>query len=465
MPTFHLITLGCAKNRVDSEILLADLLARGLKPTDQAEGADLIVVNTCAFIQPAVQEAIDHLLSAAELKKKGAVRFVVGLGCLPARFGRSLAREMIEVDLFVASSALSAAGRKIEDLLAGRRLPRLVLARERFLNQADTPRILTTPPGSAYFKVAEGCPNRCSFCTIPAIRGRLRSRTIRDVLAEVTRLSLAGVREANLIAQDLTAYGQDLEPPVALKDLIKALEAAPQGPEWIRLLYLNPARIDEDFLDVVASARRVLPYLDVPLQHVSPRLIKKMSRRLPAQDLLSWVARIRERLPGVVLRTTFLLGFPSETEAEFEGLLDFAAQAELDHVGGFTYWAEEGTPAARLEGQVPLALAQERLARLMALQQRINLEKNKKRRGETIPVLVEGLHPESDLLLVGRAWFQAPEVDGQVIIRRGRGRPGCIQPASIVAAQPYDLIAELKSTKTRNKPRASLTDPKASPRA
>lgn len=444
MTYFHLTTLGCAKNRTDTEVVLADLISRGFNPVEELAQAEIIIVNTCAFIQPAVEESVDHLLKAAELKKSGKARLVVGLGCLPERYGPDLPGEMAEVDLFVGASAVGQAGRRIQDLVAGRRQPQLIRSRPRFLYGAATPRTLTTPPGTAYVKIAEGCPNRCAFCTIPAIRGRQQSRSLDDIAAEVANLADKGISEINLAAQDLTAYGRDLDPPASLAGLLKILSELEPAPPWIRLLYLNPARVDQELLDIAAASENILPYLDLPLQHAVGRLIKKMGRRPPAKDLLGWLENIRTSLPGAILRTTFMVGYPTESEDEFEALLEFIGQARFDHLGAFTFWPEEGVRAAALPGQVPQRLAQERLERLMALQAEISLANNRAWEGQRVDVLVEGRHPESDLLLTGRAWFQAPEVDGSIIIRAGTGHPGRIQPARIVEAHTYDLVAELE---------------------
>jgi len=454
LPTFHLISLGCAKNRVDSEVVLADLLARGFEPREDPDGADLIIVNTCAFIRPAVEEALDHLLQAAQLKRAGRAGRVVALGCLPQRYGRDLVRGLPEVDLFVDAAALDRAGQSIAALAQGSLRARRVSSRSRFLYSSATPRALTSTPGSAFVKIAEGCPNRCAYCTIPAIRGRQKSRSVGDIVKEVTNLHQHGVQEVNLVAQDLTAFGRDLRPRESLAGLLRALEAAAQGPAWIRLLYLNPARLDGELLELLASAGRVLPYLDLPLQHAVPRLIRKMGRRPPGPDLLAWIEGLRERLPGAVLRTSFIVGYPGETEADFEALLDFAARARFDHLGGFVFWPEEGTRAARLPGRVPEEIARARLDLLLKQQQRISLELNRARLGQRLEVLVEGVHPESDLLLAGRVWFQAPEVDGQVIIRAGQGHPGRLQPARVVAAQAYDLVVELKGRSRKAGPAA-----------
>ncbi len=443
MSTFHFISLGCPKNRVDSEIVVADLLARGFRSLDEPEGADVIVVNTCAFIKPAVDEAIDTLLAAAELKREGSVKRVVGLGCLPQRYGLEVAEEMEEIDLFITAKALDQAADRIMALVGGDEAGRFTDSEAGFLYDCRTDRALTTPSGSAYVKIAEGCPNRCAYCTIPDIRGPQRSRGIEDIIAEIDSLYQGGVREVNLVAQDLTAYGRDLSNKPSLADLLRAVGADDEGPPWIRLLYLNPGLITDEILEIVADTDRILPYLDIPLQHSEPRLIRAMNRRPPGDDTLAWVGKIRAKLPGVVLRTSLMVGFPGETEAEFQALLKFIEKARFDHLGAFTFCPEQGTRAADMTGRVPEDTALARLDQVLQLQQEISLKKNQARVGREVEVLVEGLHPESDLLLSSRAWFQAPEVDGMTIIRFGQGKPGKIQRARIVEAQTYDLVAEL----------------------
>ena len=443
MSNYFLISLGCAKNRVDSEVVLADLDRLGLTRSDRADQADVVIVNTCSFIQPAVEESIDHLLEAAQLKEAGRTGAVVCLGCLPERYGRELVDEMDEIDLFIPSGALDRAAELIVDLMERRPTDRLVGYDQRRDLPAAADRILTTAPGSAYLKISEGCPNHCTYCTIPAIRGPQRSRNIEDAVAEAAGLARAGVREINLVAQDLTAFGQDLDRPAELVDLLTALEEVEPGPDWIRLLYLNPGLIDDRLLERIASSRRILPYLDIPLQHLLPRLIKKMGRRPPEDDPIAWLGRLREAVPGAALRTTIMVGFPGETDRDFEELLDLVARARFDRLGCFAYSPEEGTPAATMPGAVDPETALERQDRLMELQGEISRELNQALVGSEIDVLIEGEHPESDLLLIGRAWSQAPEVDGQTIIAAGVGSPGTISPALVVEAHEHDLVVHL----------------------
>lgn len=446
---FHLISLGCAKNRVDSEIVLADLMDKGHRPVDDPEAAELILVNTCAFIQPAVDEAIDTLLEAARFKEEGRARFLIGLGCLPQRYGQDLSAEMSEVDLFIPPASLASAGLMIQNLIGtapggdGGASDDLLFGGEPFLYRADTPRALSTSPGSAYVKIAEGCPNRCTYCTIPSIRGAQHSRTVDDVLTELAALAAEGVVEANLVAQDLTAFGSDLDLPGALIELIKGLDGLETAPRWVRLLYLNPALVDDDLLAAAAASERVIPYLDVPLQHAAPGMMKRMGRRPPGPDMVEWAHELRRKVPGVALRTTVMVGFPGETEEDFQMLMDFIRRARIDHLGAFAFCPEQGTPAARMGDIVNPETAAGRLDLVLEAQAGVSAAINRERVGQTVDVLVEGPHPESDLLLSGRARFQAPEVDGGVIITAGQGRPGRIQPGRIVEAHQYDLVVEL----------------------
>lgn len=443
MPSFHFISLGCPKNRVDSEVVVAGLVDRGFEPRDEPQGADVIVINTCAFIQPAVEEAIDHLLQAAELKKSGETGWVVGLGCLPQRYGAELGEELAEIDLFVCSSALGGAAQSIAELIGGRRPGSFLTSADRFLYSSDSPRALTTGGGSAYVKIAEGCPNKCSYCTIPSIKGRQKSRPLEDILREVESLGRSGVREINLVAQDLTAYGRDLADRPSLSQLLKGLDRLEEAPEWIRLLYLNPGLVDDELLRFIAGSKRILPYLDIPLQHSVPRMIRAMNRRPPGEDTLAWIGHIRELIPEVVLRTSLMVGFPGETEADFEAMLEFVERAGFDHLGAFSFCPEEGTPAAGLPDQIPEEVALARLDRLLAIQKKVSRAGNEARVGSLVEVLVEGRHPESELLLTARSWFQAPEVDGVTIINEGQGTVGSLQIARIVEAHDFDLVAGL----------------------
>jgi ribosomal protein S12 methylthiotransferase len=439
--TFHLVSLGCAKNRVDSEVILAGLLAAGYRLEQDSSRARVIVVNSCSFIESAVQESIDTILELAQAKEKGACRLLVVTGCLPQRYGKQLAEAMPEVDLLLGTGAFHRL-----PLLLSRRQPgdpqEIHLEPPRFLMDSETPRVLSGPFYSAYLKVAEGCSNRCAFCTIPAIRGPYRSRPLDDLLREADWLALQGVRELNLVAQDTTAYGEDLGPTPRLADLLDSLARTGLF-SWIRVLYAYPQRITGRLLDVIGTHRSICPYLDIPFQHASERILRAMGRSGSPTEFLRLVQWIRAELPAITLRTTLMVGFPGETDDDFQELYEFVEGVRFQRLGIFAYSPERGTAAARLEDSVPKRVKTRRLRKLAALQETISLAYYRKLIGTTQPVLLEGPSPETDLLLEGRLASQAPEVDGRVLINTGFGRVGEIMPVRLTAAHPHDLIGEI----------------------
>ncbi|MFH7326693.1 30S ribosomal protein S12 methylthiotransferase RimO [Desulfurivibrio sp. C05AmB] len=465
MRTIHLTSLGCPKNLVDSELMLGLLVEEGLVPVSEPGAADVLLVNTCGFIQSAVEEGIDTILGLIEQKKTPATRVVV-CGCMVQRYGADLARELPEVDLFLGTEEVARIAerlRRLEDragadgdsLISAERLSESATifplvgrsaaggGSELFLASAEMPRRLSTPAHRAYLKVTEGCGNRCSYCLIPAIRGPLRSRRLEDIVCEAQGLAAAGVKELTLVAQDLTAYGLDLGPGgPRLPQLLTALNQAVAVP-WLRLLYLYPSRVKDELLELVAAQPRILPYFDLPFQHVSDSVLKAMNRPYGEKMIRDLVARIRRILPEAAIRSTFMVGFPGETEADVDRLAAFLADCRLDHVGIFTYCNEEGCAAAEFPDQCPEELKQERHDRLMGLQREISLARNLARVGRVEEVLVEGVSAESDLLLEGRAWFQAPEIDGCVYINEGTCRAGELVRVKISEAHPYDLVGAI----------------------
>ena len=439
--TFYLQSLGCPKNRVDSEVILGSLLNAGYTPVEDPLDARLIVVNTCGFIRSATEESIETILELAQAKKLGRCDFLVVAGCLPQRYGRKLVKSMPEVDLFVGTSSFI----HLVQLLARNQeddLEKLMLEPPKFLMTAKTPRTLSAPFYSAYLKVAEGCSNRCSFCTIPAIRGPYRSRPLKDLLREAQWLASHGVVELNLVAQDTTAYGRDLDTTPCLSDLLEALAKMGRF-SWIRVLYGYPQKIDGKLLETMASYESICNYLDLPLQHVSSHLLKAMGRTGSAREFLELVAMIREYLPEVTLRTTLIVGFPGETQRDFQELYEFVEQARFQRLGLFAYSPEKGTRAALFSNTVKESVKIQRVQSLAALQEKISLEYNSRLVGTVQPVLIEGLSDESDLLLQARLASQAPEVDGCVLINKGFGKVGDIVAARITEAHPHDLIGEI----------------------
>jgi len=434
----YMVSLGCPKNLVDSEVMLALLEAAGYQVCQEPDQADLLLVNTCGFIQPAVEEAIDEIILLGQYKdKKPGVKLVV-TGCLVQRYDKELPKEFPEVDLFVGVDGFHHIASLVADL--DKQHNRLIVPASRFLMNSAMPRKVSTPPHRAYLKISEGCSNRCSYCLIPSIRGPLRSRPMADLAREAAILAESGVRELTLVGQDVTAYGIDLGSkkanlPALITTLLDSCHA-----DWIRLLYLYPNRISNDLLALMADEERLLNYLDIPLQHISSRVLKKMKRPFTGRQVHELLERIRAKVPDAAIRTTFIVGFPGETDQDVEELAGFLKTYRLNNVGIFTYSNEEGCAAEHYAEQCAEEIKQQRYDYLMELQSQISLEKNRELVGRTIPVLVEGFSQETDLLLEGRARFQAPEIDGCVYITDGQCAAGEIVMVKITEAHPYDLV-------------------------
>jgi len=437
--TVSLVSLGCPKNLVDSEVILGLLSKAGYSLTSRPSKAQIIIVNTCSFIRDASREAIETILDLARYKEKGSCRLLVVSGCLPQRYGRSLEEEFPEVDLFVGTGDFQ----NLPEILSKNQKAKSFLSKPTFLYDEKTPRILSTPSFYAYLKIAEGCSNLCTFCTVPKIRGGYRSRGIRSVLEEARRLVDQGVQEIILIAQDTTAYGRDLHDGTNLEKLLKGLIRA-EGLRWIRMLYSfpNPDYFTEGLLKLMAHEEKICPYLDLPIQHIDDEILKGMGRRSRSHEIYNLLQKIRTALPEVSLRTSLIVGFPGETERHFRALLDFVEKIRFDHLGAFKYSAEEETPASRLAGSVPESVKEERLGLLMGLQKRISLKKYRAMVGRRMEVLVEGRDRQRRLLR-GRLKTQAPEIDGSVFLR-GKAKPGDWVEARITKALPYDLIGQIE---------------------
>ncbi len=439
--TFYLYSLGCPKNLVDSEWLSGGLIQTGWKAVSHAREAELIVINTCAFIEPAVQESIEAILT---LHREAPDARIVVTGCLPLRYGRQLQALFPEVKVFFLSRRMEALNPEAIEA---------ILEREGWVVHSGTedgggPRIrqVSTPFYTAYVKIADGCNRRCAFCILPRIRGRYRSRPMDVVEREVAWLVSQGVREIILVAQDTVAYGQDLPGRPTLAGLLERLASVP-GLAWLKLLYLYPdvRRIDASLIETMGRHENICPVVDVPIQHVSPRVLKRMRRPGPA-TLKRVLKRLLE-IPGLHLRTTVMVGFPGETEADFRELCTFVEEGWFDNLGVFTYWNEEGTTAFRFPDKVPEEEKRHRQEVLMGIQRKVSQTKNRKRIGRILPVLVEGHHEETDLLLRGRTDFQFPEIDGCVLITRGHAEVGEIVPVKITDAGAYDLVGEICSEK------------------
>jgi len=470
------ISLGCPKNLVDTEVMLGLTERAGHTLTPNPAEADVLLVNTCAFIEAARRESIDAILEMAEHKKHGPGRRLVVTGCLAERYRVELQAQIPEIDAMLGTDDVPEILRAI-DGGQGAGQPRLLQIRRRpdaergaastageavdfrpstargpvpprtapptYLYDGDSPRVLTTPSHLAYLKVAEGCDYACSFCIIPRLRGAYRSRSVESVVQEARALAAQGVREVVLVSQDTTFYGVDRGERGALPRLVRELNQIPDL-RWIRLLYLYPTTIGDDTLDAVAECDKVCKYIDLPLQHASNRVLRRMRRPGTRSSYERLLGRIRARIPGVTLRTTFIVGFPGETAEDFEELCGFVRQVGFDHLGVFTYSHEEETAAHQLGDDVPTRVKRQRRGQLMALQKRLVARANRKRVGETVQVMVDGLSPDHGLVLRGRLQSQAPEIDPVVYLTDADPatlRPGDLLKARIVGARGYDLVA------------------------
>ena len=437
--TVCLVSLGCPKNLVDSEVILGLLSKEGYLLTTDPSRADVLIVNTCSFIEEATKEAVETILHLSKFKREGRCRLLIVSGCLPQRYGKVLEEELPEVDLFVGTGAFQ----HLPKLLSRKPRGKSFLPKSTFLYNERTPRILSTPPSTAYLKIAEGCSNACTFCTVPKIRGRYRSRKLRSVLKEAQRLADQGVRELILIAQDTTAYGRDLGNGTNLEELLKNLVNV-KGLRWIRILYAYPKadHFPDGLLELMAQEEKICPYLDLPIQHIDDQILKRMGRRSKAGEIRSLLTKMRAFLPEISLRSSLIVGFPGEKESQFKALLDFVEEVQFDHLGAFKYSPEQGTPASRLPHPVPESVKEERLRNLMEVQREISLKKYQAIVGERRLVLVEGPQRERGILR-GRLQTQAPEIDGSVLLN-GKARAGDWVEARITQALPYDLVAKIE---------------------
>ena len=438
--TVHLVSLGCARNTADSEALLGALEKAGFSPLEEPEAARFIVVNTCGFIREAVDESIDTILALAAFKGPGACERLAVAGCLVERYGRELAESLPEVDVFVGTGAMHL----LPGLLAADNPPRLT-APEPFLRplpEASAPRAATTLP-TAYVKISEGCPERCTFCVIPKLKGPLKSRPMADVAAECRALARAGAAEIVLVAQESTAWGLDLAGGERLADLVsRVADECPAS--WIRFLYAHPARVTDELLSAVAAHKNVCPYFDVPVQHASDAVLKRMGRRGSGGGIRTLFSRIRERAPGAALRTTLLVGFPGETRRDFLELVAMVKEIRFNHLGVFVYSDAPDIPSHRLSGHVAAKTARRRREALMEIQSAISLTHNENAVGKTLTVLVTGPSSEPGFACEGRTRLQAPEVDGLTHLSGQAPPPGAFVKARVERAAPYDLFAVIE---------------------
>lgn len=431
-----MISLGCPKNRVDSEIMLGELSEQGFQVVNEIAEAETVIVNTCGFIDAAKEESVDAILEAAEKKMAGGRLLVAG--CMVNRFGAELRREIPEIDGFVSLDQLQQVGELVEIGGAGPPPP----SPSHMVFDHTAPRLLTTR-GFAYLKVAEGCNNPCTFCAIPSWRGRLRSRTTESLLAEARDLEARGIQELCLVAQDTTRYGEDLGyGKHGLRRLVETLLEGTAIP-WIRFLYAYPTTLDMELLRLMGSEERFVSYVDMPLQHSHPEMLRAMRRGGRAERYLRQLATARQLVPDIFLRTTFIVGFPGEREEHFEHLVDFVRQGQFDHLGAFVYSPEPGTPGAELPRRVPRSKARRRYEELLKVQQPIALSRRQALVGETLRVLVEGVCDESEHLLQGRHHGMAPDIDGRLLINDGTAPAGTLVEVTITEAYADDLVGHI----------------------
>jgi ribosomal protein S12 methylthiotransferase len=443
----YFVSLGCPKNQVDTELMLGQVQAAGHTLVDAPDGADVIVVNTCAFIDAAKEESVDTILEMAEYKKANKAKLVV-TGCLAQRYSDDLVKDIPEIDHILGSSDFQSISKLLGPARGRKKLPVVqVTTTPEYIYDHEAPRVRIGPSHTAYVKVAEGCDRPCSFCIIPKLRGPQRSRTIADIAAEVAQLGQSGVREVNLIAQDLTRYGWDAgSSPDSRETLAQLLRAIgnTDGIDWIRLHYTFPSAFDDALIDAIASEPKVVKYVDVPLQHIADPMLKRMRRGHSSRVTRELVKTLRARIDGLVLRTTFIVGHPGETDDEFKQLCDFVAESSFDRAGAFTYSIEPGTTSALLPNRVDPAVMAERQETLMEIQRKISRARHEAMVGKEIEVLVEGVSSESEYLLEGRWYGQAPGIDGVTYLANGEAQPGDLVRAKVTQAADYDLAASLE---------------------
>jgi len=442
----HFVSLGCPKNLVDTEMMLGSLGADGYTVVENAADADTIIVNTCGFIEDAKKESIEKVLEMAELKKSGQLKNLVVAGCLTQRYKDDLVAGLPEADVFIGSGEFQNISKILQSRAAGSTEKRYFNL-PTYLQEETTPRVNSQPKHRAYLKISEGCKKRCAFCAIPLIRGNLQSRKIAGVLSEAKLLVAGGVKELLVISHDFTDYGWDLrrKDEAALESPVELLRvlADESGAEWIRVLYLYPDGITPEMVELIKTRKNLVKYFDMPLQHINNEMLKAMNRRMTRAEVEQAISNIRNAIPDAVIRTQFIVGFPGETEAQFEELLEFIATHEFDRVGCFKYSIEEGTKAGAMENQVAEDVKERRFQKLMALQRRISRKKHEAMIGRRVQVLIEGYSDETELLLQGRTSQQAPEIDGMIYVNEGVASPGDLVTVEVTDAHDYDLVGRI----------------------
>lgn len=436
-----IVSLGCAKNLVDTEVMLGILDREGMEIISNPAEADIIIINTCSFINSAKEESIDTILQMAEYKQQGRCKAIIVTGCLSQRYKEELLQELPEVDALLGTDEWGRIAEAVQNALAGRRTAFVETSGK--IYDVEHSRIRTTPNHSAYTKIAEGCDNCCSYCVIPLVRGRFRSRKIETIIAEVKELANKGVKEINLIAQDTTSYGRDIYGSPRLVELLKDLTSI-EGIRWVRLLYAYPSFFTDELIDIIANEPKICKYIDIPLQHADNTILQAMNRSCTQDEVINLLDRIRTRVSGVAIRTSFIVGFPGEDDVKFNNLFEFVKQIRFDHVGVFMYSQEEGTPAAEMVCQVPEEVKEERYHRLMELQTQISQELNHALVGKRMDVLVEGESEDQPDIIFGRTERDAPDIDGKIYMTKRIGvKPGDMVVVEISEGYAYDLSGEI----------------------
>lgn len=440
-----IISLGCSKNLVDSENMIGILVNRkGFELTNNIEDADVAIVNTCGFIGDAKEESVQNILEVSQYKTTGKLKKLIVTGCLAQRYSQDIIQEMPEVDAVIGTGEIGRIEEIMDEVLAGRKIVKTESFD--FLMSSDTDRILTTFPHTAYVKIAEGCNRKCSYCIIPQLRGELRSRSIEDIVEEVKNLAESGVKEINLLAQETTEYGLDRYNKKALPDLLKELVKV-DGIEWIRCYYMFPNSLTEELVEVIKNEPKVCNYFDVPIQHISGNILQKMGRAKSGDQIKGILNKIRESIPEATIRTTVIVGFPGETDEDYEELKEFVSEFKFDYVGVFKYSREEDTKAYDMDDQIDEEIKNQRWADLVNLQAKIAEEKNKALIGKEIEVMIDGISSESEYMLEGRTQGQALEIDGKVLTTDGTAKAGEIVKVKIEQNFDYDFIGPILENK------------------
>jgi len=438
-------SLGCPKNLVDTEVIYGKLREKGYQISEKIDNSDIVIINTCSFIRDAVEESIEEILYLVKLKEERKIKHIIVTGCLPQRYkDYNLNQELPEVDAFLGVGDLLDIDDVIKSVLQGEQIYK-VSPEPKFIYNHTTPRTILTPPHYAYIKISEGCQNNCSYCLIPQLRGNHRSRKIEDIIGEVKILSeKQNLSEIILIGQDTTLYGIDLYGEYKLAELLKKLSLLElNNLKWIRLLYTHPAHYNDELIEVIANYPKLCPYLDLPLQHISDKILKRMNRPIKKGNVISLINELRDRISNLTLRTTFIVGFPGETDKEFEELLNFMKKCRFEKLGAFIFSREEGTPAYDFPQQIPMRIKKERLKELMLTQQSISKEINSSYVGKEMEVLIDEIQSGKPKIAMGRSQADAPEIDGKVIIRGDKTQVGKFIKVKVTEAFEYDLAGEI----------------------